>query len=122
SSNTANGVIALGNNTTGSDNTAIGINALAFNAAGSSNIAVGFNAGSHLGTGNNNIYIGSDLGGGSEFRTIRIGDPLTQGRTFIAGINGVTVAGGCRGNNRYRRSPRHDGFFGAFQGRDQADG
>jgi uncharacterized coiled-coil protein SlyX len=92
-SNTAIGSSALLLNTTGSNNTAIGDNTLTFNATGSSNIALGAGAGSNHTTGSNNIYIGS-LGALSEFRTIRIGAPSTHGRTFVAGISGVTVAGG----------------------------
>src|SRR5207244_3757475 len=40
------------------------------------------------------IDIGSDVGGGGESRTIRIGTTPTHLRTFVAGISGVTVAGG----------------------------
>src|SRR5438046_3109180 len=58
-----------------------------------SNIALGAGAGSVHTTGSNNIYIGS-RGTFSEHGTIRIGDPSTHGRTFVAGISGVTVAGG----------------------------
>ena len=92
--NTANGEIALYYNLTGSSNTAIGAGALTNNVYGSNNIAVGFEAGLKCATGNNNIYIGN-LGSTatiSESRTIRIGEQ--QGRTFVAGISGVTVAGG----------------------------
>jgi hypothetical protein len=54
---------------------------------------VGVLAGTNHTTGSNNIYIGSE-GVRSESRTIHIGDRSTHGRTFIAGISGVTVAGG----------------------------
>src|SRR5205823_11135141 len=91
--NTANGDVALFNNTAGSFNTATGDGALVNNGTGSFNIALGFQAGINHTTGSNNIYIGS-LGALSEFRTIRIGAPSTHGRTFVAGISGVTVAGG----------------------------
>jgi len=91
--NTATGFSALQNNTTGFENTAIGQGALISNVAGSFNIALGVNAGGNLRTGSNNIYIGSH-GTISEDRTIRIGDPSTHGRTSIAGISGVAVAGG----------------------------
>ena len=91
--NTAIGADTLRVNTTGGLNTAIGELALYSNTTGSGNIALGVNAGAVLRTGSNNIYIGS-RGAPSEFRTIRIGDPSTHGRTFIAGISGVTVAGG----------------------------
>jgi trimeric autotransporter adhesin len=91
--NTAIGVSALTGNTIGSFNTAIGLAALANNTAGSSNIALGLSAGSHLTTGSNNIDIGS-VGVAGEAKTIRIGTGGRQFNTYIAGINGVTVAGG----------------------------
>jgi len=91
-SNTALGYSALLLNTTGSSNTAIGNSALYSNTDGSNNIAVGFEAGINHATGSNNIYIGS-RGFPGEDRTIRIGEPK-HARTFIAGITGVTVAGG----------------------------
>jgi hypothetical protein len=91
--NTATGVSALTGNTTGSSNTAIGVAALANNTAGSSNIALGVEAGSHLTTGSNNIDIGS-VGVAGEAKTIRIGTRGRQINTYVAGINGVTVAGG----------------------------
>ena len=92
--NIANGEIALYYNLTGSSNTAIGAGALTNNVYGSNNIAVGFEAGLKCATGNNNIYIGNrgSTATISESRTIRIGEQ--QGRTFVAGISGVTVAGG----------------------------
>jgi hypothetical protein len=92
--NTAIGEAALFANTTGFTNTATGAGALENNTTGSNNIAVGVAAGLHLTHGNNNIDIGSDVRGGGEFRTIRIGTTPTHERTFIAGISGVTVAGG----------------------------
>ena len=64
-----------------------------FNTTGSSNIALGQIAGSNLTTGNNNIDIGN-RGIAGESSTIRIGAKSTQRNTFIAGINGVTIAGG----------------------------
>ena len=91
--NVAEGLAALWGNGTGHDNTAIGYNALYNHTTGSLNIALGSEAGIKLTMGNNNIYIGS-RGTFSESRTIRIGDPLIHGRTSIAGISGVTVAGG----------------------------
>jgi len=54
---------------------------------------LGFTAGANLSAGSNNIDIGN-LGVASESRTIRIGKSGTQIKTFIAGINGATVAGG----------------------------
>ncbi len=107
--NTANGFDALTFNTTGFDNTAIGSGALAFNngnentaigsgalnfsTTGGNNIAVGRIAGAKVTTGSNNIDIGNQ-GKPGESRTIRIGTKNTQRNTFIAGISGVTVAGG----------------------------
>ncbi|PYL59713.1 MAG: hypothetical protein DMF24_12430 [Verrucomicrobia bacterium] len=93
SNNTADGEGALANNTTGNTNTADGENALNFNTTGSSNIALGFNAGTNLTTGSNNIDVGNN-GVAGESRTIRIGTKPTHRNTFIAGISGVTVAGG----------------------------
>ncbi len=86
--NTANGVGALGINTTGTSNTAYGFAALANNTIGGFNIALGTGAGGNLSTGNFNIDIGN-VGVAGESETIRIGG--SQTRTFIAGINGVTV-------------------------------
>ena len=91
-SNTAIGEAALLDNSTGSSNTAIGAAALANNKTGRNNIALGAFAGNNHTTGNNNIYIVS-RGFPGEDNTIRIGEP-PHGRTFIAGISGVTVAGG----------------------------
>ncbi len=93
SDNTANGAFSLFNNTTGGNNTASGYNALNNNTTGGSNIALGFQAGLNLTTGNNNIDIGN-VGVAGESKTIRIGKSGTQTKTFIAGISGVTVAGG----------------------------
>ena len=92
--NTAIGEGALVSNTTGSSNTAIGTGALNNNSTGSNNIAVGVEAGSKCTTGSNNIYIGNRefTATVGESRTIRIGEQ--QGRTFVAGISGVSVAGG----------------------------
>jgi Chaperone of endosialidase len=89
--NTANGANALLNSTTGNNNTASGDSALLNNTTGNNNIALGASAGTNLTTGSNNIYIGSG-GASTESRTIRIG--TQHGRTFVAGISGVTVAGG----------------------------
>ncbi|HWX18167.1 MAG TPA: tail fiber domain-containing protein [Chthoniobacterales bacterium] len=92
-SNTANGEEALYSNTTGSNNTADGLQALNNNTTGSSNIALGFNAGFNLTTGSNNIDIGN-TGAAGDSKKIRIGTRLTHTNTYIAGISGVTVAGG----------------------------
>src|SRR5207249_4051057 len=56
-------------------------------------IALGANAGQNLTTGDNNIDIGN-AGVAGESNTIRIGTVRTHANTFIAGISGVTVAGG----------------------------
>jgi hypothetical protein len=99
--NTAIG-FALRFNTSGDNNTAIGQAALNNNTTGSSNIAVGFLAGVNLTTGNNNIYIGNVGGSSGESAKIRIGTGGTHTKTYIAGINGATVASGVGvivGNN-----------------------
>jgi trimeric autotransporter adhesin len=88
--NTAVGYQAL-NTTTGQENTALGANAL-FGATGSNNIAVGSAAGSFVTSGNFNIEIGSV--GGTDSNTIRLGTVGQQTSAYIAGIYGVTVAGG----------------------------
>jgi len=54
---------------------------------------LGVSAGLNLTTGSNNIDIGS-VGSAGEANTIRIGTKGTHANTFIAGISGVTVAGG----------------------------
>jgi len=92
-SNTTTGQGSLYFNTTGVNNTANGQNALRKNTTGSFNIALGDNAGFSLTTGNHNIDIGNK-GVTGEAKTIRIGRVGTQTATFIAGISGVTVAGG----------------------------
>jgi hypothetical protein len=94
SSNTANGLFALLSNTTGSNNTAEGQNALRSNTTGVSNVALGAYAGYNLTTGSNNIDIGN-RGSAAESGRIRIGTKGTHTNTYIAGISGVTVAGGA---------------------------
>src|SRR5262249_49853709 len=74
-------------------NTAAGISALAANTTGGSNIAIGASAGANLTTGSNNIDIGN-TGVAAEAAKIRIGTRNIQTGAFIAGISGVTVAGG----------------------------
>src|SRR5205085_2563181 len=91
--NVASGYQALFGNTTGINNTASGSAALASNSTGSGHIAIGKQAGVNLTTGNNNIDIGN-VGVAGEANKIRIGKTGTQIATFIAGIRGVTVAGG----------------------------
>jgi hypothetical protein len=91
--NIANGYRALYSNTTGNFNIANGASALYSNTSGSFNIALGVNAGRNLTVGSNNIDIGNP-GVAGEGNTIRIGKVGTQSATFIAGINGATVAKG----------------------------
>ena len=90
--NTASGVQALYLNTSGTRNVANGLNALYDNMTGNDNIALGAFAGVHL-TGSHNIDIGNQ-GLAGDSRTIRIGTGQTHRATFIAGVHGVTVAGG----------------------------
>jgi Chaperone of endosialidase len=92
--NTAHGIGALESNKTGNNNTAIGDAALLQNREGSNNIALGSGAGLNLETGNNNIYIGNAGLSSNENAKIRIGTTGFHGRTFIAGISGVTVPAG----------------------------
>jgi len=89
--NMATGGSALGRNTTGNSNTATGNAALINNTSGSNNIALGAVAGQNLTTGDYNIDIGNG-GVAGEGHTIRIGDD-NQGATFIASVDGVSVAG-----------------------------
>ncbi len=91
SKNSVLGSLALLNNLAGDENTAVGYQAL-FGCTGSGNTALGTNAGLNLTTGNNNIAIGN-LGVAADAATIRIGTNGTHTKNFIAGINGVTVAG-----------------------------
>jgi hypothetical protein len=91
--NTATGANALQSNRTAHFNTACGFAALQRNTTGQSNIALGATAGQNLTTGSNNIDIGN-AGVAGESNTIRIGTVGTHANTFIAGIRGVTVAGG----------------------------
>src|SRR5438874_1755787 len=91
--NAANGYGALFRNTTGVVNTAIGSNALYSNTTGGSNIALGFQAGFNLTTGSLNIDVGN-TGVAAEANTIRVGTVGSQTNAYIAGISGVTVAGG----------------------------
>ena len=91
--NTATGVLALSGNTGGDNNTATGHDALLNNTTGSFNIALGAEAGGNLTTGSDNVDI-ANRGVAGEAETIRIGTREKHTNTFIAGINGVTVAGG----------------------------
>src|SRR5437763_3464524 len=96
--NTAIGFWALNTDTTGGKNTAIGFQALVDNTIGKNNIALGYAAGIFT-TGDNNINIGNV--GAEESDTIRIGTVGGRGvrdfqsHTYIAGISGVTIAGGA---------------------------
>jgi hypothetical protein len=95
--NSAFGETALFANTTGRFNSTFGINTLKTLASGDYNTAIGWSAGFSLTSGSYNIYIGSDSGATTESNTIRIGSNGalgTQTNTFIAGISGVTIAGG----------------------------
>ena len=89
--NVAIGDRAMANTDEGSFNTAVGYSALSY-CTGSHNIGLGEVAGVQLTSGTNNIDIGSQ-GRSDDTKTIRIGS-RTQHRTFIGGINGVTVPGG----------------------------
>ena len=91
--NTADGEYALFYNTTGNNNTASGFETLNNNTTGSNNIALGFQAGFNRTTGSNNIDIGNK-GAAGKSNVIRIGTNGTQKNAYIAGISGVTVAGG----------------------------
>jgi len=90
---TAVGYYALEKSTTSHDNTAIGYNALLGNVTGSNNIGIGSGAGGAITTGSNNICIGNP-GALTPTNSIRIGVQGTQTATFIAGISGITSAGG----------------------------
>jgi len=89
----ANGNGALFDNTTGFFNVAIGVDALGQNTTGNNNIALGTFAGLAIRAGSDNIDIGND-GVTGDANAIRIGTKGTHKNSFIAGIHGVTVAGG----------------------------
>lgn len=91
--NTAVGFDALYSSTSGNGNTAHGSGALYGNTTGNHNIALGANAGFNLTVGSDNIDIGN-RGTAGDARTIRIGQKGLQVATYVAGISGVTVAGG----------------------------
>jgi hypothetical protein len=90
--NSAFGGGALTVLTAGNSNSAIGAYSLSSLASGHANIAIGHSAGSKLTSGSGNIYIGN-AGMASEADTIRIGHGSSS--TYVAGISGVTVAGGA---------------------------
>jgi hypothetical protein len=89
--NVATGYQALLANTSGITNTAVGAFALQNSLTGAGNIAIGFGAGTGVTSGGNNIDIANN--GANESSTIRIGSS-NQTNTYVAGISGVTVAGG----------------------------
>jgi len=91
-SNTAYGYESLYSNVIGNWNTAYGPNAL-YLSTGNNNIALGYGSGQNIATGSNNIAIGNS-GASTDSGVIRIGTTSSQTATFIAGINGVTAAGG----------------------------
>jgi hypothetical protein len=81
-------------NTTGNNNTFVGTYSGFSNNTGSSNTFVGFNSGLNANpAGNNNVYV-SNLGGPSDNGTIRIGDPVSQTATYVAGISGASTNSG----------------------------
>jgi trimeric autotransporter adhesin len=93
--NTATGYTALLFNSGGSSNTAIGSGALFNNITGTDNVALGANAGLNATIGSNNIYLGANaLGIAGESNTIYLGVQGTQTKTVIAGIRGTAVSGG----------------------------
>jgi hypothetical protein len=89
--NVAIGDSAL-NMASGSFNVALGYGA-GLNFAGNNNVAIGEYAGQNVTSGTNNIEI-ANQGAKKDDAAIRIGDIKTQKKTFIAGINGVTVSNG----------------------------
>jgi hypothetical protein len=90
--NMASGNEALMSNTSGSANVAVGTQALANDTTGFGNIALGTAAGGNLTTGFDNIDIANAATSG-ESDTIRVGEQGVEGRTFLAGVSGTTIAG-----------------------------
>jgi hypothetical protein len=90
--NMASGNDALMSNTSGSANVAVGTQALANDTTGFGNIALGTAAGGNLTTGFDNIDIANAATSG-ESDTIRVGEQGVEGRTFLAGVSGTTIAG-----------------------------
>ena len=94
---TAVGYLALYSNNFGYNHTAVGFEALYRNSGGTRNLALGYLAGFNQTTGNNNIYLAS-YGVAGESDTVRlgqdaVGDSGDTKRTFIAGVEGVSVIG-----------------------------
>jgi hypothetical protein len=88
----ANGVGALYRNTSGGKNVAGGYHALISNTSGHGNVALGHEAGDNLTTGSNNIALAA-RGVAGESGKIRIGRGGTHNAAFLAGVNGVSIAG-----------------------------
>jgi trimeric autotransporter adhesin len=93
SGNTATGYQTLYKNIGGSANTATGYQALYSNTTGSHNVALGNQAGYNLTTGDFNVDI-ANPGVAGDSGVIRIGSE--QGKTYIAGINGVKASDGVQ--------------------------
>jgi hypothetical protein len=91
-SNNSSSNAALGWDTllssTGFAGTAVGAGALRHVTTGDYNIALGASAGINLTSGSLNIYVGHP-GKPTESQTIRLGDPATHTRTFLAGDVGI---------------------------------
>jgi hypothetical protein len=90
--NTAIGLEALRDVTTGLNNTAVGVRALEA-TNGNRNVGIGVLAGWANTTGSTNIYLGDVAGVDGENNTMRLGWEA-QTRTFIGGVNNVTVSNG----------------------------
>lgn len=93
--NTFSGFQAGYNNIDGVQNTFSGSFAGFNNTAGHRNTFIGYGAGINNTLGYYNVYIAnSGPIGGSDYDTIRIGDPAFHFSTYIAGIYGATASGG----------------------------
>jgi hypothetical protein len=89
--NVATGYQVLHANRTGTGNVAAGTKAL-YRSTGSRNIGIGRDAGANLTSGSLNIDI-AHAGVAGESGRIRIGTPGEQTAAFLAGVNGVSIAG-----------------------------
>ena len=89
--NTAAGENALYSNIAGNRNAGFGHSALK-NSTGDNNVGLGADAGFNLTTGSNNVAV-ANRGVAGESGVIRIGTPVTQTTTYIAGINNSKVTG-----------------------------
>jgi len=92
--NTAVGSSTLVSATNGSQNTVVGFGAGYYLTTGTNNLLLGYYAGYAHQTGDNNIYVGNS-GGPAETNVIRVGTAGLQTATYVAGIQGATVAGGA---------------------------